>query len=134
MLRMAGRAAAHAALCVAMRRPQMEHYIRRMPTRAGGRRVQRCMIVMDMRGFKVSMLPYVRECISVLRNHYPGRLGAACFINVPSYFYPAFNIISPLLDEEILSKTFFLPKSVSDVNLAVEWVDRKNLPDPTEEP
>ena len=105
-----------------------------MPTRAGGRRVQRCMIVMDMRGFKVSMLPYVRECIGVLRNHYPGRLGAACFINVPSYFYPAFNIVSPLLDEEILSKTFFLPKSVSDVNLAIEWVDKKHLPDPTMEP
>lgn len=109
----------------------MEHYIRRMPARAcGTQRVQRCCIIMDMDGFKMSMLPYVRECINVLRNHYPGRLGAACFINVPGYFHPAFKIISPLLDDEILSKTFFLPRSVTSADLAIAWVDKKRLPDP----
>ena len=35
----------------------MEHYIRRMPTRAGGtRRVQRACFVMDMRGFKPALV------------------------------------------------------------------------------
>ena len=64
----------------------MEHYLRRMPTRSGGtRRVQRCVIVMDMQGFKATMLPHVREAVSVLRNRYPARLGVACFINVPGY-------------------------------------------------
>lgn len=65
----------------------MEHYIRRMPSRRGGKS-KRCAIIMDLRGFKATMLPYVKECVDVLRLHYPGRLGAACFINVPAYFYP----------------------------------------------
>ena len=71
----------------------MEHYIRRMPTRAGGsRRIQRACIILDMDGFRPTTLPYIKECIDVLRNHYPGRLGAACFINVPPYFYPAYAL------------------------------------------
>jgi hypothetical protein len=71
----------------------MEHYIRRMPSP----RVQRVCLIMDMRGFKASMLPHVHDCVNVLRNHYPGRLGCACFINVPGYFHPLWRIISPWL-------------------------------------
>ena len=78
------------------------------------------------------MLPAVREAVGVLRHHYPGRLGAACFINVPGYFHPVWKIISPWLNEEILEKTFFLPNSVDDVEKAVAWIDRKRLPDPTQ--
>ena len=109
---------------------QMEHYIRRMPSRAGGRRVQRCCIILDMRGFRPKTLPHIKECIDVLRNHYPGRLGVACFINVPPYFYPVWKLVSPLLDEEILSKTFFLPTHIKDVDRAIAWLDAKPLPDP----
>ena len=76
----------------------MEHYIRRMPMH-NGRRVQRVCLLMDMRGFRACTLPYVRECINVLRMHYPGRLGAACFFRVPGYFIPVWNLIRPLLDE-----------------------------------
>lgn len=114
---------------------QMEHYIRRMPARAGGtRRVQRCCFIMDMQGFRLTMLPHIKAAIHVLRAHYPGRLGCACFFNTPGYFHPAWKIISPWLDEEILSKTFFLPKSVTDVDKAITWIDRKRLPDPTADP
>lgn len=113
----------------------MEHYIRRMPTRAGGtRRVQRCCFIMDMRGFSPTMLPHIKSAINVLRSHYPGRLGCACFINTPGYFHPVWKIISPLLDDEILSKTFFLPGSVTDVEKAVQWVDKKRMPDPSADP
>ena len=39
----------------------MEHYIRRMPTKHGGtRRVHRCCFLMDMRGFKPSMVRAAR--------------------------------------------------------------------------
>jgi len=106
--------------CVAY---HMEHYIRRMPNP----RVQRVCLIMDMRGFKASMLPNVHDCVCVLRNHYPGRAGAMCFINVPGYFHPLWRIISPWLDEEILSKTFFAPGSVDDAEKAIKWIDRKNL-------
>ena len=51
-----------------------------------------------MRGFRPATLPYVRECINVLRLHYPGRLGAACFYKVPAYFHPVWKLIKPLLD------------------------------------
>ena len=89
---------------------------------------------MDLSGFKVSMLPHVHECVSVLRHHYPGRLGACCFINVPGYFHPAWKIISPWLNEEIIEKTFFLPNSCETAEDAIAWIDRKRLPDPTREP
>jgi len=113
----------------------MEHYIRRMPHRGhgyGARRVQRVCIVLDMTGFRPTTLPQVKECIDVLRNHYPGRLGVAAFINVPPYFHPVWRMISPLLDEEILSKTFFLPAAVDNAEKAIKWIDeKKQLPDPT---
>ena len=44
------------------------------------------------------------------------------------------KIISPWLDEEILQKTFFLPKAVRTAEEAIEWIDRKRLPDPTQDP
>ena len=108
----------------------LEHYIRRMPQRPGGRRVQRVCIVFDLRDFRPSTLPYVRECVEVLRKYYPCRLGAALLINVPSYFYPVWKIISPWLDDEILTKTFFLPSSITDTEAALKWVETKQLPDP----
>ena len=70
----------------------------------------------------------------MLRSHYPGRLGAACFFNTPGYFYPVWKIISPWLNEEIMQKTFFLPKSVRNAEEAILWLDRKRLPDPTRDP
>ncbi len=70
----------------------------------------------------------------MLRSHYPGRLGAACFFNTPGYFYPVWKIISPWLDGEILSKTFFLPNSVTNTDEAVLWVDKRRLPDPADDP
>ena len=44
------------------------------------------------------------------------------------------KIISPWLDGEILSKTFFLPKSVTNTDEAVLWVDKRRLPDPADDP
>ena len=105
----------------------MEHYIRRMPT-TNGQRVERVCLLMDLSGFRATTLPYVRECINVLRLHYPGRLGAACFYRVPPYFIPIWNIIKPLLDEEIMLKTHFLPGSVRDVEAAIRWCDARELP------
>ena len=69
----------------------MEHYIRRMPQHRGAR-VTRCCLLLDMRGFRPATLPYVRTCIEILRRHYPGRLGAACFYDVPPYFVPVWKI------------------------------------------
>ena len=100
----------------------MEHYIRRMPPR-----VTRVCLIMDMRGFKSWMLPHVHAAVDILRNHYPGRAGAMCFMNVPGYFHPLWKIISPWLDEEILGKTFFAPGSVKDVEQAIAWVDNKSI-------
>jgi len=111
----------------------IEHYIRRMPVRAGGtRRVQRACFMVDLHNFRPAMLPYIKASIDILRSHYPSRLGVACFFNVPGYFHPVWKIISPWLDEEIISKTFFLPRSVSTIDQAVHWVDRKRLPDPAD--
>jgi hypothetical protein len=50
------------------------------------------------------MVPYVCECIQILRKHYPGRLGVACLYNTPPYWYPFWRIFCGLFDEEIMSK------------------------------
>jgi len=98
----------------------MEHYIRRMQQQQGGR-VTRACLLLDMRGFRPATLPYVRICIEILRRHYPGRLGAACFYHVPPYFIPVWKLIRPLLDEEIMNKVHFLPSSVKDTDEAIAW-------------
>jgi hypothetical protein len=66
--------------------------------------VQRCAILISLSGFKASMVPYVCECIQILRKHYPGRLGVACLYNTPPYWYPFWRIFCGLFDEEIMSK------------------------------
>ena len=88
----------------------------------------RVCLPLDMRGFRPATLPYVRECINVLRLHYPGRLGAACFYKVPAYFHPVWKLIKPLLDEEIMNKVHFLPGSVQDREDAIEWCNQRDLP------
>ena len=101
----------------------------------GCRTSQRVCVVLDARGAPSSSLfdvaKKMQKALPVFQAHYPGRLGAACFINVPGYFHPIWRIISPWLDDEILSKTFFLPKSVDDFEHAIRWINKKSLPDPT---
>lgn len=100
----------------------MHHLIRRMRGN-----VERMCVVFDMRGFEGWMLPYVRQAVDVLRQHYPGRAGAMAFINVPGYFRAVWKIISPWLDDEIRSKTFFAPKEVDDVEKVIRYLNGMNL-------
>mmetsp|Transcript_15399 Transcript_15399/g.32580 ORF Transcript_15399/g.32580 Transcript_15399/m.32580 type:complete len:313 (-) Transcript_15399:93-1031(-) len=100
----------------------MHHLVRR--TRGG---VSRVCIIFDMRGFEGWMLPYIHQGVNVLRQHYPGRAGAMCFINVPGYFNTVWKIISPWLDDEIRSKTFFAPKEVDDVDKGIGYLNKMNL-------
>lgn len=100
----------------------MHHLIRRTP-----RNVSRICIVFDMRGFQSWMLQYIHQAVKVLRNHYPGRAGAMCFINAPGYFYTVWKIISPWLDDEIRSKVFFAPKEVNDVEKTIKYLNKMKL-------
>ena len=100
----------------------IHHLIRRAP-----RDVSRICVIFDMRGFEGWMLPYVRRSIDVLRRHYPGRAGAMCFINAPGYFTAVWKVISPWLDDEIRSKTFFAPKDVRDAERAINFLNKMNL-------
>ena len=43
----------------------------------------------------------------VVCSDYPGRLGAAAFINVPPYFLPVWKLISPLASEHTRQKVSF---------------------------
>lgn len=47
--------------------------------------------------------------------------------NVPGYFYTVWKVISPWLDDEIRSKTFFAPKKVDDVEKAIKYLNKMNL-------
>lgn len=100
----------------------MAHLIRRMP-----RNVSRICVVFDMRGFERYMLPYIHRCVNILRTHYPGRAGAMVFINVPFYFKTVWKVISPWLDDEIRSKTFFAPEGVDNIEKVIDYVNKKHL-------
>ena len=100
----------------------IHHLIRRMP-----RNVSRICVVFDMKGFEGWMLPYIHRCINILRMHYPGRAGAMCFINCPGYFNTVWTVISPWLDDEIRSKTFFTPKKIDDIEKAIKYLNKMNL-------
>lgn len=109
----------------------IHHLIRRMPSsssRVGSNNVvSRICVIFDLRGFETWMLPYVHKCINILRQQYPGRAGAMCFINVPIYFSTVWRVISPWLDDEIRSKVFFAPSSVNDVELAIGYLNKMKL-------
>jgi len=100
----------------------IDHFIRRM-----GKGVTRTCIIFDMSGFESWMLSYIKASVDILRLHYPGRAGAMCFINCPSYFLALWKIISPWLDDEIRSKTFFAPKSVDDGEKAIAYLNKMSL-------
>jgi len=100
----------------------VHHLIRRMRGK-----VERICIIFDMRGFEGWMLPYINQAVNVLRQHYPGRAGAMCFINVPGYFYAVWKVISPWLDDEIRSKTFFASSEVNDVEKSIAFLNKMNL-------
>ena len=94
----------------------------------GGRRVvARGCIVFDLRGFETWMLPYVRRCVNLLREHYPGRAGAFCFINSPVVFRGVWKLIGPWLDDELRSKVHFAPGDVDDVEKGIEYLNRMDL-------
>ena len=89
------------------------------------RRVQRCALLISLAGFKPSLVPYVCECITILRRHYPGRLGVACLYNMPPYWYAFWRIFCGLFDEEIMSKVHFL--DVTNAEDAIAWCDSQQL-------
>ena len=113
----------------------VHHLLRRLPTPSSTNsnnsntknNVSRICVIFDMRGFEHSMLPYIHRAINVLRLHYPGRAGAMCFINCPTYFTTVWKIIKPWLDEEIRSKTFFAPKGVNDVEKCIDYLNKMKL-------
>ena len=84
-------------------------------------------IVFDMRGFETWMLPYVRRCVNLLRDHYPGRAGAFCFINAPFVFRGVWKLICPWLDDELRSKVHFAPGDVNDVEGGIEYLNGMKL-------
>ena len=90
-------------------------------------RVDRVCIVFDMRGFETWMLPYVRRCVNLLRDHYPGRAGAFCFINAPFVFRGVWKLICPWLDDELRSKVHFAPGDVNDVEGGIEYLNGMKL-------
>ena len=110
----------------------IHHLLRRIPNNNNNnynkrKEISRICVIFDMRGFQSNMLPHIHKCINILRNQYPGRAGAMCFINVPIYFTTVWKIISPWLDDEIRSKVFFAERGVDDVEKAVGYLNGLKL-------
>ncbi|RUP43129.1 CRAL-TRIO domain-containing protein [Jimgerdemannia flammicorona] len=87
-------------------------------------------IIIDMAGSSMSTSPGVgisKQFLDVLGNHYPERLGVACIVHSPWFFWPFFKVISPFIDPITRSKIKFVdPKHVyepaKDSSKEHEWV------------
>jgi hypothetical protein len=113
----------------------MTHLLKRIPARdknnnKRGKKVvavSRVCIIFDLSGFETWMLPYVHRNIDLLREHYPGRAGAFCFINAPSLFRGVWKLIGPWLDDELRSKVHFANGDVNTVERGIEYLNRMKL-------
>jgi hypothetical protein len=108
----------------------MTHLIKRIPRKNNKRRgkvVTRVCIIFDLYGFETWMLPYIHRNIELLREHYPGRAGAFCFINSPALFRGVWKLISPWLDDELQSKVHFANSNVNTVEDGIEYLNRLKL-------
>jgi hypothetical protein len=108
----------------------MTHLIKRIPRKNNNNkrgRVTRVCIIFDLYGFETWMLPYIHRNIELLREHYPGRAGAFCFINSPALFRGVWKLISPWLDDELQSKVHFANGNVNTVEAGIEYLNRLKL-------
>lgn len=97
----------------------MEEMIRRMPSNVLG-----AIMVIDMSGFHLGTLSYVKDGVNMMQCHYPQRLGAIILYNLPSCFPYVWKVISPMFNEDIRSKIMFPPRRVSTETEALAWADR----------
>jgi len=113
----------------------MTHLLKRIPRNNNNNNkrgekvvvVSRVCIIFDLSGFETWMLPYIHRNIDLLREHYPGRAGAFCFINAPSLFRGVWKLIGPWLDDELRSKVHFANGDVNTVEHGIEYLNRMKL-------
>ena len=69
--------------------------------------------VIDLEGFKwTNSLPIsmIKDAVTLLKRHYPYRLGGVYIINGSSTFTILWNIIKPMMPRKILLKTLVINK------------------------
>ena len=69
--------------------------------------------VIDLEGFKWSNslpIPMIKEAVTLLKRHYPYRLGGVFIINGSSTFTLLWNMIKPIMPRKTLLKTFVINK------------------------
>ena len=69
--------------------------------------------VIDLEGFKWSNslpIPLIKEAVTLLKRHYPYRLGGVFIINWSAAFTLLWSIIKPIMPRKTLSKTFVINK------------------------
>ena len=69
--------------------------------------------VIDLEGFKWSNslpIPLIKEAVTLLKRHYPYRLGGVFIINGSAAFTLLWSIIKPIMPRKTLSKTFVINK------------------------
>lgn len=69
--------------------------------------------VIDLEGFKWSNslpIPLIKDAVTLLKRHYPYRLGGVFIINGSAAFTLLWSIIKPIMPRKTLSKTFVINK------------------------
>jgi hypothetical protein len=69
--------------------------------------------VIDLEGFKWSTsipIQMIKDAVTLLKKHYPYRLGSVFIINGSSTFTLLWNMIRPIMPRKVLGKTFVINK------------------------
>jgi len=101
----------------------MEEMVRKMPTKRPG--VTGAVMLLDMGGFRMPNLPFVRAGVQLCQAQYPCRLGAVVAYNLPAYFPLIWRIASPWFNEDIKSKIVFPPRHLKNETAVLDWLDER---------
>ena len=101
----------------------MEEMVRRMPPKRPG--VTGAVMLLDMKGFRMPNLPYVRAGVMLCQAQYPCRLGAVVAYNLPAYFPLIWRVASPWFNDDIKSKIVFPPRHLKNESAVLDWLDER---------
>ena len=77
-------------------------------------KVGRCNVVLDAKGFGLSMIPSMgatKKLLTMLKDHFPGRMGVFVIANIARPAQMMLNLVLPFLSVEVRQKIHLLPSN-----------------------
>ncbi|MCO5590561.1 hypothetical protein L7F22_044532, partial [Adiantum nelumboides] len=90
---------------------------------------EKFVVIADLEGYGArnwDVKGYI-SILNILQDHYPERLGKLYFLNVPSLFRAAWNMVYPFIESNVREKIVFVSRNETMETL-LEDIDRTQLP------